>query len=62
MLYEVITGDDLTFQLLPNDREMVRQLVGFAALNTDGGKKPYKRMVVLNERSKYGDDVSYNFV
>ncbi len=56
-----VSGDDLTFQLLPNDREMVRQLVGFAALNTDGGKKPYKRMVVLNERSKYGDDVASFF-
>lgn len=56
-----VAGGPFVFQLLPDDRDMVKQIAGYAALSRFYGKPMYKRMVVLNERSKYGNDIATFF-
>ncbi|OUD14989.1 ABC transporter substrate-binding protein [Thioflexithrix psekupsensis] len=56
-----VAGGQTTFQLLPDDREMVRQVAGYAAFPGYNNKISYERIVILNERTKYGNDIASFF-
>jgi branched-chain amino acid transport system substrate-binding protein len=47
---------NLTFRTIPNNQQMADQLAGFCALN-----KHYKRMVLLNVRTEYGEELVNSF-